>query len=62
MDLHAPFKAFDVYHTLQHGSTSIKAVLPALTGMGYEGMAIADGATASQSFLRMAFGLSLIHI
>jgi hypothetical protein len=56
VDLHAPFKAFDVYHTLQHGSTSIKAVLPALTGMGYEGMAIADGATASQSFLRMAFG------
>jgi hypothetical protein len=56
VDLHAPFKAFDVYHPRQNGSTSIKAVLPALTGTGYEGMAIADGATASQTFLRLAFG------
>ena len=54
VDRHAPFKAFDVYHPLQNGSTSIKAVLPALTGTGYEGMAIADGGTASQSFLRIA--------
>jgi|SRR5687768_4572260 len=56
VDLHAPFKAFDVYHPLQNGRTSIKAVLPALTGSGYEGMAIADGGTASQAFMRIAFG------
>ncbi len=55
VDLHAPFKAFDVYHPLQNGSTSIKAVLPALTGSGYEGLAIADGGTASQAFLRSVF-------
>ena len=56
VDLHAPFKAFDVYHPLQNGRTSIKSVLPALTGSGYEGMAIADGGTASQTFLRIASG------
>jgi hypothetical protein len=54
VDLHAPFKAFDVYHPLQEGRTSLKAVLPALTGSGYEGMAIADGGTASLAFLRIA--------
>jgi len=55
VDLHAPFKAFEVYHPSQDGSTSLKAVLPALTGSGYEGMTIADGVTASHTFLRHIF-------
>jgi hypothetical protein len=55
VDLHAPFKEFHVYHPLQEGRTSLKAVLPALTGSGYEGMAIADGGAASLAFLRIAY-------
>ena len=35
VDLLDPFKAFDYYHPDQHGSASIKAVLPALTGRSY---------------------------
>lgn len=38
------------------GSASIKAVLPAITGKGYEGMEIADGGIASNEFLRVTFG------
>jgi len=56
VDLLVPFRSFAVYHPGQHGSASIKAVLPALTGRGYEGMEIADGAAAGREFLRVAFG------
>ena len=34
----------------------MKAVLPALTGKGYEGLAIQEGNTASNEFLRVTFG------
>jgi len=44
------------YHPDQEGSASMKAVLPALTGRGYEGLAIQEGATASLEFLRITFG------
>jgi len=47
---------FHYYHPDQCGSASLKAVLPALTGKGYADMKIADGATASQGFLRITFG------
>jgi hypothetical protein len=33
----------------------MKAVLPALTGKSYEGMAIADGGAASREYLRVTF-------
>jgi hypothetical protein len=33
----------------------MKAVLPALTGKSYEGMAIADGGAASRAYLRVTF-------
>lgn len=56
VDLLQPFRAFHYYHPDQQGSASIKAVLPAMTGHGYEGMEIADGGTASQEFLRVTFG------
>ena len=34
----------------------MKAVLHALTGRGYEGLAIQEEATASREFLRITFG------
>jgi len=56
VDLLGPFRSFDYYHPDQHGSASMKAVLPALTGKGYEGLGIQEGGTASNEFLRVTFG------
>jgi hypothetical protein len=56
VDLLAPFKSFHYYHPDQCGNASIKAVLPALTGKGYEGLEIAEGGTASLEYLRVTFG------
>lgn len=56
VDLLAPFRSFHYYHPAQLGSASIKAVMPALTGRGYDGLEIAEGATASLEFLRVHFG------
>ena len=56
VDLLDPFRAFHYYHPDQLGSASIKSVLPAITGKGYDGMAIADGGTASSGYLRVTFG------
>jgi hypothetical protein len=56
VDLLDPFRAFHYYHPSQMGSASIKAVLPALTGKGYDGMEISDGGTASSEYLRVTFG------
>lgn len=56
VDLYAPFRSFHLYHPDQGGSCSIKSVLPALTGSGYEGMEIADGDTAGAEFLRVSLG------
>lgn len=56
VDLLVPFREFAYYHPDQHGSASIKAVLPALTGAGYDGMEIGDGGTASSEFVRVTFG------
>ena len=55
VDLLAPFRSFQYYHPAQLGSASIKAVMPALTGRGYDGLEIAEGATASLEFLRVHF-------
>ncbi len=52
IDLLVPFRNFDYYNPKQHGSASIKAVLPVITGKSYEGLEIADGDTASISFLK----------
>jgi len=56
VDLWAPFRSFHYYNPEQKGSASMKEVLPALTGRGYEEMEIADGGTASREFLRVTFG------
>ena len=56
VDLLAPFRSFSYYHPGQKGSASMKDVLPALTGLGYGEMEIADGGTASREYLRVTFG------
>jgi hypothetical protein len=40
----------------QNSSASLKAVLPALSDRGYEGLAIQESGTASLEFLRVTFG------
>jgi len=56
VDLLVPFRNFSYYHPDQHGSASIKAVLPAITDTSYDHLEIADGGTASLSFVEMVFG------
>lgn len=55
VDLLTPFKTFRVYHPYQRGSASLKAVLPAWTGHGYEELEIREGGTASAEFVRVTF-------
>jgi hypothetical protein len=56
LDLLEPFQKFNYYHPAQAGSASLKSVLPAVTGEGYEGMEIAEGGTASAEYYRVTFG------
>jgi hypothetical protein len=56
VDLLVPFREFRFYHPKQNGSASMKSVLPALTGRGYDHLAIQDGTMASLQYLRAAFG------
>jgi hypothetical protein len=48
-----PFRNFDYYSPAQHGSASMKDVLPALCGVDYGDLFIRDGSAASRAFLRM---------
>lgn len=57
VDLFAPFRTLAYYDPAQRGSASLKAVLPALTGKGYDGFAIAHGGDASLAYLRAAHGM-----
>jgi hypothetical protein len=61
VDLIDPFRAFHLYHPRQMGSASLKKVLPAWTGSGYEvlrgpGGGIAEGETASAEYVRVTYG------
>jgi Domain of unknown function(DUF2779) len=56
LDLLQPFQSFSYYHPEQHGSASIKKVLPAITGKGYDDLAIAEGEAASSAFMTVTFG------
>jgi hypothetical protein len=56
IDLLKPFRSFRYYASGQGGSASMKAVLPVLTGRGYDKLAIQDGSAASREFLRVHFG------
>jgi len=54
-DLLIPFRNFHYYHPKQHGSASLKDVLPALTGKGYEGIEI-SGEEAGLAYLDITYG------
>lgn len=58
VDLLAPFRSRVVYHPAMNGSASLKAVLPALVPeLDYDGLAIADGTTASNMYLHCISGM-----
>ena len=52
-DLIEPFKQMMVYYPDQHGSNSLKATLPALTGRSYEDLELGDGSEASLQFYKI---------
>ena len=54
-DLEVPFKSFSYYHPEQHGSCSLKAVLPLLSGKSYGGMEIQEGGMASVAYYTTHF-------
>jgi hypothetical protein len=56
VDLIDPFTRFWVHHPAQHGSCSIKKVLPALTGSGYQDLAITQGDQAAREWLKAVRG------
>jgi len=53
VDLIIPFGNFSYYNSIQDGSASLKKVLPALTGKGYDNMDIDNGEDASLGYLEM---------
>ncbi|MBU2608736.1 MAG: DUF2779 domain-containing protein [Chloroflexi bacterium] len=56
VDLLQPFRQFHYYSPLQKGSASLKNVLPALTGKGYNELDISDGQAASIAFQAVTYG------
>jgi len=55
VDLLVPFRKFQYYNLIQKGSASLKKVLPALVGSGYEGLTIAEGGAASAEYARVTY-------
>ena len=53
VDLWVPFRNYLVYHPGQHGSASLKAVLPNLTGESYANLEIQGGEMAGWMFRRL---------
>lgn len=56
VDLYDVFREFHYYSPLQKGSTSIKYVLPALTGKSYDDLEIGGGDDASLAYLDIMTG------
>jgi hypothetical protein len=56
VDLLYPFTNFHYYHASQKDTASLKKVLPAVTGKGYEEMAIGSGMDASIAYGRIMYG------
>jgi hypothetical protein len=56
VDLLAPFKAMHYYHPSQGGTASLKAVLPAVTGISYSDLEIGEGGLAMLEYSRVVFG------
>ena len=55
VDLLYPFTNFHYYHASQKDTASLKKVLPAVTGKGYEEMAIGAGMDASIAYGRITY-------
>lgn len=56
VDLIVPFRKFWYYHPKQQGKTSIKYILPAIHGFGYESLTINQGDLAAREWFRAASG------
>ena len=56
VDLMTPFTAFMVHHPDQGGSCSLKAVLPAVTDLGYDDLQISAGGAATHGYEQAMFG------
>jgi hypothetical protein len=56
VDLLFPFSNFHYYHASQKDTASLKKILPAITGKGYEEMGISAGMDASIAFERIICG------
>jgi len=56
IDLYDVFEDFSYYHPSQNGSASLKAVLPIIAGIGYDGLEIGSGDFAQREFTRITFG------
>ena len=61
VDLLAPFSRFHYYHASQKDTTSLKKVLPAVTGKSYEDMGIGAGMDASIAYGRITYGNSRLR-
>jgi hypothetical protein len=55
VDLLVPFKKFFYYHPAQGKSASMKEVLPALTGITYDGLEIGEGGMARYEYMRVTY-------
>ncbi|XDD52075.1 DUF2779 domain-containing protein [Leptospira sp. WS92.C1] len=53
IDLAKPFWEYDYYHPDQKGSTSLKTILPVITGKSYKDLGIKSGQMANSEFLRV---------
>ncbi len=56
VDLSVPFQSFLYYHPDQLGRMSLKSILPALTGFGYENLMFSDGLEASVAYYLSSHG------
>ncbi|MFH1547043.1 MAG: DUF2779 domain-containing protein, partial [bacterium] len=56
VDLLKPFSSFHYYHASQKHTASLKKVLPAVTGRGYEEMGIGAGMDASIAYEKVTYG------
>ncbi|MFV1956709.1 MAG: DUF2779 domain-containing protein [bacterium] len=55
VDLLDPFKNFNIYHPDQDGTASLKAVLPAFTGIDWGDEGVVNGETAGTWFYKITF-------
>ncbi|EMO30045.1 PF11074 domain protein [Leptospira interrogans serovar Bataviae str. HAI135] len=53
LDLATPFWGYEYYHPDQKGSTSLKTILPIITGQNYKNLEIQSGQIANSEFLRV---------